>query len=117
MAELLRVEQVNKHYDGVYALKDAEFAVESGEVHALMGENGAGKSTLAKVIAGSVRPDRGRIFLDDKPVSIANPLDAQRLGITVIYQELDLFPRLTVAENIVIGSLRFESRLWVNFKE
>ena len=117
MAELLRVEQVSKHYDGIRALKDASFAIAPGEAHALMGENGAGKSTLAKIIAGSVKADSGRIFLDGQPVSIASPLDARRLGIGIIYQELDLFPRLTVAENIVIGALRFESRPFVNFKE
>src|SRR5713226_4324917 len=117
MAELLRVEQVSKHYDGILALKDASFTVAAGEVHALMGENGAGKSTLAKIIAGSVKPDSGRIFLDGQPVSIASPLDARRLGLGIIYQELDLFPRLTIAENIVIGSLQFESRQFVNFKE
>src|SRR6266404_4379050 len=117
MAELLRVEQVTKHYDGICALKDASFSVAPGEVHALMGENGAGKSTLAKIIAGSIKPDRGRIFLDGQSVSIAGPTDARRLGIGIIYQELDLFPRLTVAENIVIGSLQFESRQFVNLKE
>ena len=117
MAELLRVEQANKHYDGILALKDASFAIAPGEAHALMGENGAGKSTLAKIIAGSVKADSGRIFLDGQPVSIASPLDARRLGIGIIYQELDLFPRLTIAENIVIGSLQFECRRFVDFKE
>ena len=67
MAELLRVEQANKHYDGIRALKDASFAVAPGEAHALMGENGAGKSTLANIIAGSVKADGGRIFLDGQP--------------------------------------------------
>src|SRR5882724_5525415 len=117
MAELLRVEQVTRRYDGICALKDAGCSVAPGEVHALMGENGAGKSTLAKIIAGSIKPDRGRIFLDGQSVSIASPLDARRLGIGIIYQELDLFPRLTIAENIVIGSLQFESRRFVDFKE
>jgi ribose transport system ATP-binding protein len=117
VSELLRVEKLNKHYDGIYALKDAHCAVAPGEVHALMGENGAGKSTLAKIIAGSVKADSGVIFMDGLPVSILSPVDAQRHGIAVIYQELDLFPRLTVAENIVIGTLRFESRAFVDFKE
>jgi ribose transport system ATP-binding protein len=75
----------------------------AGEVHALMGENGAGKSTLAKVIAGSVRADAGRIFIEDTAVEIKSPLDAQRLGVGIIYQELDLFPHLSIAENIAIG--------------
>jgi ribose transport system ATP-binding protein len=101
--EILSIEGVSKHYDGVQALRGAGFSLAPGEVHALMGENGAGKSTLAKIIAGSVRADAGQIFLDGKQVEIKNPLDAQRLGIAIIYQELDLFPHLTIAENIAIG--------------
>jgi ABC-type sugar transport system ATPase subunit len=81
-----------------------------GEVHALVGENGAGKSTLARILAGSTRPDAGAITLDGNPVRIENPLDAQRLGIGIIYQELDLFRRLTVGENIVIGNLHYRER-------
>jgi ribose transport system ATP-binding protein len=100
---MLRIEEVRKHYDGVQALGGASFSLASGEVHALMGENGAGKSTLGKIIAGSVRADSGNIFLDGKPVEIDSPLEAQRLGIGIIYQELDLFPHLSLAENIAIG--------------
>ena len=103
MAELLRVDGVRKHFDGVQALRGAFFSLAAGEVHALMGENGAGKSTLAKIAAGSVRADAGQIFLEGKPVEIRNPLDARALGIGIIYQELDLFPNLSVAENIAIG--------------
>jgi ABC-type sugar transport system ATPase subunit len=99
----LRAEGVRKHYDGVQALCGASFSLASGEVHALMGENGAGKSTLAKIIAGSVRADSGQIFIDGKLAEIKNPLDAQRLGVGIIYQELDLFPHLSIAENIAIG--------------
>ncbi len=104
---LLRVENVTKHYGGVTALRSARFALRRGEVHALIGENGAGKSTLAKIIAGSVRADRAEIEIDGRPAGIASPLDAQRLGIGIIYQELDLFPNLTVGENLVIGNLHF----------
>jgi ribose transport system ATP-binding protein len=100
---MLRVEGVHKHYDGVQALRGAGFLLAAGEVHALMGENGAGKSTLAKIVAGSVRADAGQIFLDERPVEIRNVLEAQRLGIGIIYQELDLFPHLSIAENIAIG--------------
>ncbi len=103
MTEILSVAGVHKHYDGVQALRGAGFSLASGEVHALMGENGAGKSTLAKIIAGSVRADEAQICLDGKSVEIKNPLDAQRLGIGMIYQELDLFPSLSIAENIAIG--------------
>jgi len=85
----MRAEGVFKHFDGVHALRGASFSVGAGEVHALMGENGAGKSTLAKIIAGSVRADAGRIFRGEK--------------VEMIYQELDLFPHLSIAENIAIG--------------
>src|SRR5205807_1465662 len=96
MPDLLHVENVSKHYGGIAALKSASFELCTGEVHALMGENGAGKSTLAKIIAGSVKPDSGTIHVDRRPVAIASPRDAQRFGIGMIYQELDLFPHLTV---------------------
>ncbi|HTS63731.1 MAG TPA: sugar ABC transporter ATP-binding protein [Candidatus Acidoferrales bacterium] len=105
MANVLAAEGISKHYGGVYALKGARFEVRAGEVHALMGENGAGKSTLARIIAGSTKPDAGTIAIDGRVVRIASPLDAQRLGIGIIYQELDLFPSLSVGENVVIGNL------------
>ena len=116
-APLLEARDISKHFGGVAALRSARLAVEAGEVHALIGENGAGKSTLAKILAGSVRPDAGTIRIDGQPAVIANPLDAQRLGIGIIYQELDLFSNLTVGENMVIGNLRYaESRL-VRFRQ
>jgi ABC-type sugar transport system ATPase subunit len=107
MAPLLSAKNIDKHFGGVVALAAARFDLESGEVHALMGENGAGKSTFARVLAGSVQADDGQIWLDGTRVSIADPLDAQRVGIGIIHQELDLFPHLTVGENVVIGNLRF----------
>ena len=107
MAALLLAQDIHKHFGGVAALTAAGFDLNPGEVHALMGENGAGKSTLARIFAGSVRADSGRILLDGQQISLTDPLDAQRLGIGIIYQELDLFPHLTVGENLVIGNLRF----------
>lgn len=115
--ELLRVEDVAKHYDGIYALQGANFSVAKGEVHALVGENGAGKSTLARIIAGATRPDGGKIFFEGNEVAISSPLDAQRLGIAIIFQELDLFPHLTIAENLVIGNLKVEHGAVVRRKE
>ena len=102
MPDLLRAEGIGKRYGGVTALRGASFALAACETHALVGENGAGKSTLAKILAGSVRADAGRILIDENAALIHNPLDAQRLGIGIIYQELDLFPDLTIGENIVI---------------
>lgn len=117
MPELLRAENVSKHYSGVYALKNASVSIAAGEVHALMGENGAGKSTLSKILAGAVTPDGGRIFIDNREVSIRNPIEAQAKGIGIIYQELDLFPNLTVAENIVIGNLNAAEGRLVSFRQ
>jgi ABC-type sugar transport system ATPase subunit len=108
MAEsLLEVSGVEKHFGGVAALRRASLAVGAGEVHALMGENGAGKSTLARIVAGIVRAGAGSFRVDGEAVAIASPLDAQRLGIGIIHQELDLFPNLSAGENMVIGNLRF----------
>jgi ABC-type sugar transport system ATPase subunit len=113
MTELLRLERVSKHFDGTQALAEVSLSVLAGEVHALVGENGAGKSTLAKVIAGVVRPDSGEIFLDGARIHLRNPLDAQSNGIGIIFQELDLFPHLSIAENIVAGNVQAERGLFV----
>ena len=77
-----------------------------GEIHALLGENGAGKSTFAKILAGVHRPTRGTLALNGQPVEIANPIAAQKLGITLIHQEPISFPDLSVAENLVLGRTR-----------
>jgi len=94
---------ISKSFPGVQALDGVTFGVRRGEVHALLGENGAGKSTLMKILAGAQPADSGEIHLGGKPVRIQSPLDAQRLGISVIYQEFNLVPALSVAENIFLG--------------
>ncbi len=116
MSEHLQASGITKRYGGVYALKGANFELRAGEVHALMGENGAGKSTLARILAGSTRADGGTISLGGTAVEIATPLDAQRLGIGIIYQELDLFDHLTVGENIVAGNLHYPEGRLVSFR-
>jgi ABC-type sugar transport system ATPase subunit len=113
MASLLVAQDIDKRFGATVALDSARGELLAGEVHALMGENGAGKSTLARIFAGSLRPDRGRICLNGESVSIGHPLEAQRLGVGIIYQELDLFPHMTVGENLVIGNLRFAERGYV----
>ncbi|MFO1055681.1 MAG: sugar ABC transporter ATP-binding protein [Dongiaceae bacterium] len=100
---VLRLEGIRKSFPGVQALKGVQFDVRAGEVHALLGENGAGKSTLIKIVSGVHQPDEGTLSLDGKPVRFGSPLEAQRAGIATIYQELLLFPELTVAENIFMG--------------
>lgn len=95
--ELLRVENVTKRFPGVLALDRVHFELRRGEVHALVGENGAGKSTLMKILSGVYRPDEGTLYYKGKPVVFHNAQEAQRAGISIIYQELNLMPHLTVA--------------------
>ncbi|ACI18440.1 sugar ABC transporter ATP-binding protein [Dictyoglomus thermophilum] len=97
------MENINKSFPGVQALKDAYFELNRGEVHALVGENGAGKSTLMKILVGAYRKDSGRIIYKGKEVDIPNPRVAQEMGISMVFQELNLMPHLTVAQNIFIG--------------
>ncbi len=99
---LLRMQGISKRFGGTQALEGVDFSVDRGEVVGLLGENGAGKSTLIKILAGVHRMDQGVIFIDEKPVTIHTPQDAQRLGIAVIYQELNLTPNQTVAENVFL---------------
>jgi len=106
MPELLRAQNISKHFDGTQALRDVSLSVLSGEVHALVGENGAGKSTLAKVLAGVLVPDNGEILWDGASAHLRSPLDAQKLGIGVVFQELDLFPNLTDFKKIQVGKRR-----------
>jgi ribose transport system ATP-binding protein len=101
---LFRMEGISKRYGGVRALEGAELTVEAGRVHAILGENGAGKSTLIKVMSGVVAPDEGRMLLDGREVSFANPAAANAAGIVCIFQELSLIPDLSVADNIMISN-------------
>ncbi|MBB5936553.1 sugar ABC transporter ATP-binding protein [Streptomyces zagrosensis] len=101
--EVLRMESVRKTFPGVVALDSVNFDLRAGEVHVLLGENGAGKSTLIKMLSGAHRPDSGRIVVDGTPVRLKGAQDAERLGIATIYQEFNLVPELSVAENIFLG--------------
>jgi ribose transport system ATP-binding protein len=99
----VEMEKISKRFPGVQALDRVDFSCLEGEVHALVGENGAGKSTLMKILAGAYRQDEGKIMLRGNEVSFASPKDAQRSGISTIYQEFNLIPDLNVAENIYLG--------------
>ncbi|THF56379.1 sugar ABC transporter ATP-binding protein [Ollibium composti] len=94
---------VSKAFAGVKVLKDVSFDVRAGEVHALLGENGAGKSTLIKILSGLYTPDGGTITVDGRQMKLTSPRDATAAGIATVYQELLLFPELSVAENIFLG--------------
>src|SRR4051812_1817890 len=102
-AERLSVRGVSKRYGAVRAIRNADMTVRSGSVHALVGENGAGKSTLIKILSGAATADTGRITFDGEPVTIHSTADAIGLGIATVYQEPQLFPDLTVAENVFTG--------------
>jgi len=101
----LRMSGISKSFPGVRALRDVELEVRAGEVHAIVGENGAGKSTLMKILAGFYQPDEGSIEIGGEPVSHWTPREALARGIGMIYQELNLVPDLSVAENISLGAM------------
>jgi len=100
---LLELTGITKRFPGVLALDDMRLDLRAGEVHALMGENGAGKSTLIRVMAGAHRPDDGVLRIDGQAVRFASPRDAERAGISILYQELNLIPTLSVRENLFLG--------------
>lgn len=100
----LRVSNINKSFPGVKALSDVNFKVRKGTVHVLCGENGAGKSTLMKVINGIYKQDSGEILIDEKVVETKNPIQARSLGISMIFQELNYIPEMTIEESIFVGN-------------
>jgi len=115
---LVVMEGIEKSFPGVHALSDCRFDLRPGEVHALVGENGAGKSTLMKILAGVYSKDSGHIFHRGREVEIPNPRAAQSLGISMIHQELNLMPHLTVAQNIFIGrEPRWVLPVWLDEKK
>jgi galactofuranose transport system ATP-binding protein len=106
---ILSAKGITKSFPGVTALEDADFSLYSGEIHALMGENGAGKSTLIKVITGVEHQDHGTVEINGRPVLVHSPQHAQQLGISTVYQEVNLCTNISVAENIMLGH---EPRTW-----
>ncbi len=110
---------ITKSFPGVVALEDVDFSLRKGEIHALVGENGAGKSTLIKILTGVEQPDRGAIALDGKFVHVRSPQHSQELGISTVYQEVNLCTNISVAENIMLGRepRRFGSIHWQKMNE
>ncbi|MDD5659091.1 MAG: sugar ABC transporter ATP-binding protein [Actinomycetota bacterium] len=113
----IELRNIKKIFPGVVALEDVDFDVKYGEVHALVGENGAGKSTLIKILGGVYQPDSGEIIIEGKPEIIATTSIAQRLKIAVIYQEFNLIPDMSVAENIFVGREPRIARSFINWKK
>ena len=113
---ILKVENVTKRYPGVIALDSVNFEIEPGEIRGLIGENGAGKSTIIKSIAGAIQFDEGKIIIDGKEYTSMSPTTANENGISVIYQEFNLIPSMTVAENIFLGE-HIGGKYTPNFKK
>lgn len=115
MATALKIASLSKKFPGVKALDNVSFEVEEGTIHALLGENGAGKSTLIKIVSGRYTPDQGKISLFERDVRFSSPGEAQKAGISVVHQEINLVGTLTVAENIYLGRPYMKGML-VNWK-
>jgi ribose transport system ATP-binding protein len=108
---VLQMQDIVKIFPGVKALDRVSFDLRAGEVHALVGENGAGKSTLMKILAGAYHPDEGEIILQGSPVHLRTPKDAREKGINIVYQELNLIPKMSVTDNIFLGNESVYSRI------
>jgi ABC-type sugar transport system ATPase subunit len=111
---LLHLKNITKRYPGVVALDDVSLEVEAGEIHALMGENGAGKSTLIKIVSGAIKPEEGSICLSGKTYAAMTPAISNSEGVGVIYQEFNLVPSLSVAENVFLGQ-KVGGRVFMDF--
>jgi len=109
---ILSMRNISKEFPGVKALTNVDFTIRKGEICALMGENGAGKSTLIKVLTGVYHKDSGLVNIENKPVTIKSPQDAQNMGISTVYQEITLCPNITVAENLFISRGRYSFINW-----
>jgi monosaccharide-transporting ATPase len=117
ISDIVVMTGIDKSFPGVHALDKVDFSLTRGEIHAIVGENGAGKSTLIKVLTGVDRADGGQITIDGRAVTPHSPLHAQELGISTVYQEVNLCPNLTVAENLLIGRQPMHLGLMINWKK
>ena len=117
--DIVKMSGIVKTFPGVMALEDVDFSLRKGEIHALLGENGAGKSTLIKVLTGVEQPDQGTIELNGEIVQVRSPEHSQELGISTVYQEVNLCTNLSIAENIMLGHepYRFGSIDWQKMNE
>lgn len=114
MPAILKIKGISKRFPGVQALQDVTFEVQERSIHAVMGENGAGKSTLMQIIAGVHQPDAGTIELYGETIKFVNPAEAQAKGVAIVYQELNLAPNLSIAENIFLGLEPRHSRVFLD---
>jgi len=117
LEKLLVVKDISKSYVGVQALDRVNLSIDKGEIHCLVGENGSGKSTLIKIIAGVVEADEGEIIINGKKFQSLHAIDSISEGIQVIYQDLSLFPNLTIAENISLNQMIERKKRFVSWEE
>ena len=117
MEEFLQLHNIYKSFVGVQALRGVDFSIFPGEIHCLVGENGSGKSTLIKIISGVHQPDSGTIIIEGTKVDHIGSINTIARGIQVIYQDLSLFPNLSVAENIAISEIEEEGRSLIDWRE
>jgi simple sugar transport system ATP-binding protein len=117
MQEFLRLSGIYKSFEGVRALKGVDLVLNRGEIHGLVGENGSGKSTVIKIISGFLQPDSGRIFFEGRELSHLGSSQTTSRGVQVIYQDLSLFPNLTVGENIALSEMRARRRPLADWRE
>jgi simple sugar transport system ATP-binding protein len=121
MESVLKLENISKNFGGVEALSDVDMSLQKGECLGLMGDNGAGKSTLIKIIAGNYLPTTGKIFINNNQVFFNKPIDAQKKGIEVVYQDLALCDNLSAYENVFLGRWLSKFRIgpfkFVDFKK
>lgn len=111
MTPLIETRKVTKEYRGVPAIREVDFDLARGEIHALVGENGAGKSTLTKILAGVTQPTSGQMLVDGEPTVYRTPAEALRHGVNMVFQENSLVPSMTVAQNLYLGEAKFFNRL------
>ncbi|MBZ9936868.1 sugar ABC transporter ATP-binding protein [Mesorhizobium sp. BR1-1-16] len=111
MTAFIELRRATKEFRGIPAFKDVDLTLEQGEIHAIVGENGAGKSTLTKILAGVYPLTAGEMLVDGKPVKLASPAEALASGIAMVFQETNLVPSMTVAQNIYLGDEKFFNRL------
>jgi ABC-type sugar transport system ATPase subunit len=116
MGEILQMKGISKHFPGVMALDNVDLELNKGEILAILGENGAGKSTLLKILSGVYIPDKGEIVIDGKKVHFKKPADASGEGIRIIYQELNYYEDLSVAENIYVGNIPHKNPFSIDWK-
>jgi len=116
LAAFLEADHISKAFFGVQALEDVSISIDDGEIHCLVGENGSGKSTLIKIIGGVLKPDKGEIRISGKVFTPGRAIDSIRKGIQIIYQDLSLFPNLSVADNISLNQLVEQGKNFISNK-